>query len=95
MENDIEAVREVLLELAKKMVNNPDKVTVKIREEEDERGHVTVLGVSADDKDFGILIGTLGANAQALRKVIGVVAHRQVNRRVYVQIDAKPKKFLY
>jgi uncharacterized protein len=75
-------MRELLVFLAKALVDQPDKVEVE-QFEEDDGTLVLELSVAADD--YGQVIGRGGRTAQALRTVVKAAAVKD-NRRVLVDI---------
>jgi uncharacterized protein len=75
-------VRELLVYLAKALVDQPDKVEVEQFEEDD---GTLVLELSVADDDYGQVIGRGGRTAQALRTVVKAAAVKD-NRRVLVDI---------
>jgi predicted RNA-binding protein YlqC (UPF0109 family) len=75
-------VRELLVYLAKALVEQPDQVEVE-QFEEDDGTLVLELSVAADD--YGQVIGRGGRTAQALRTVVKAAAVKD-NRRVLVDI---------
>jgi predicted RNA-binding protein YlqC (UPF0109 family) len=75
-------VRELLVYLAQRLVDEPDKVEVEQFEEDD---GTLVLELSVADDDYGKVIGRGGRTAQALRTVIKAAAVKD-NRRVLVDI---------
>jgi uncharacterized protein len=75
-------VRELLVYLAKALVDQPDQVEVE-QFEEDDGTLVLELSVAADD--YGQVIGRGGRTAQALRTVVKAAAVKD-NRRVLVDI---------
>ena len=75
-------MRELLVYLAKALVDQPDKVEVE-QFEEDDGTLVLELSVAADD--YGQVIGRGGRTAQALRTVVKAAAVKD-NRRVLVDI---------
>jgi predicted RNA-binding protein YlqC (UPF0109 family) len=75
-------VRDLLVFLARGLVDEPDKVEVEQFEEDD--GSL-VLELSVADDDYGKVIGRGGRTAQALRTVIKAAAVKD-NRRVLVDI---------
>jgi len=94
MENEVEKVRTIAMDIVKQMVSVPENVNIATREDVDDEGNdVTILTITADPKDVGVLIGRKGENATAIRKVVGVIAFQLVNKRVYVQIDAPRKSY--
>jgi predicted RNA-binding protein YlqC (UPF0109 family) len=75
-------VRELLVYLARALVDQPDKVEVEQFEEDD---GTLVLELSVADDDYGQVIGRGGRTAQALRTVIKAAAVKD-NKRVLVDI---------
>jgi len=75
-------VRELLEELAKRLVDSPDKVVVEQFEEDD---GTVVLELAVADDDYGKIIGRGGRTANALRTVVKAAAVRE-NKRVLVDI---------
>ena len=75
-------MRELLVFLAKALVDQPDKVEVEQFEEDD---GTLVLELSVADDDYGQVIGRGGRTAQALRTVVKAAAVKD-NRRVLLDI---------
>jgi uncharacterized protein len=75
-------VQELLLFLARALVDEPEKVKVESFEEDD---GTLVLELSVADDDYGQVIGRGGRTAQALRTVVKAAAVKD-NRRVLVDI---------
>ncbi len=75
-------MRELLVYLARALVDHPDAVKVEEFEEDD---GTLVLELSVDDDDYGQVIGRGGRTAQAIRAVIKAAAVKD-NRRVLVDI---------
>ena len=75
-------MRELLVYLARQLVDEPDKVEVEEFEEDD---GTLVLELSLGDDDYGKVIGRGGRTAQALRTVVKAAAVKD-NRRVLVDI---------
>ena len=75
-------MRELLVYLAKALVDQPDQVEVE-QFEEDDGTLVLELSVAADD--YGQVIGRGGRTAQALRTVVQAAAVKD-HRRVLVDI---------
>jgi uncharacterized protein len=75
-------MRELLEELAKRLVDRPEDVKVEAFEEDD---GTVVLELSVADDDYGKVIGRGGRTANALRTVVKAAAVRE-NRRVLVDI---------
>ncbi len=75
-------MRELLLYLARALVDEPDSVKVETFEEDD---GTLVLELSVAEDDYGQVIGRGGRTAQALRTVVKAAAVKD-NRRVLVDI---------
>jgi predicted RNA-binding protein YlqC (UPF0109 family) len=75
-------VRELLLYLARALVDEPDSVKVETFEEDD---GTLVLELSVAPDDYGQVIGRGGRTAQALRTVVKAAAVKD-NRRVLIDI---------
>jgi uncharacterized protein len=76
------AVRELLEELARRLVDSPADVSVDQFEEDD---GTVVLELAVADDDYGKIIGRGGRTANALRTVIKAAAVRH-NKRVLIDI---------
>ncbi len=74
-------MKELLLYVAKQLVDNPDAVTVT--EKEDDQS--TVLELRVAPEDMGKVIGRQGRIAKEIRTVIKTVAQRD-GKRVTVDI---------
>lgn len=74
--------RELLEELARGLVDEPDAVEVEQFEEED---GTIVLELSVAEDDYGKIIGKGGRTANAMRTVVKAAAVRE-ERRVLVDI---------
>lgn len=74
-------MKELLLYVAKQLVDHPDAVTVTEREEADN----TVLELRVAPEDMGKVIGRQGRIAKEIRTVIKTVAQRD-GKRVTVDI---------
>ncbi|MGM9553299.1 MAG: KH domain-containing protein [Faecousia sp.] len=74
-------MEELLLYVAKQLVDQPDAVTVTQRED----GDTTVLELRVAPEDMGKVIGRQGRIAKEIRTVIKAVAQRD-GKRVTVDI---------
>ena len=70
------------MELARRLVDEPDKVSVEQFTEDD---GTVVLELAVADDDYGKIIGRGGRTANALRTVVKAAAVRE-NKRVLVDI---------
>ena len=75
-------MRDLLVYLARALVDHPDRVKVEEFEEDD---GTLVLELSVADDDYGQVIGRGGRTAQALRSVVKAAAVKD-NRRVLIDI---------
>ena len=75
-------MRELLVYLAKALVDQPERVEVEQFEEDD---GTLVLELSVAPDDYGQVIGRGGRTAQALRTVVKAAAVKD-NRRVLIDI---------
>jgi predicted RNA-binding protein YlqC (UPF0109 family) len=75
-------MRELLEELARRLVDRPDDVSVEMFEEDD---GTVVFELAVADDDYGKIIGRGGRTANALRTVIKAAAVRE-NKRVLIDI---------
>lgn len=74
-------MKQVLIDLAKSIVNNPEHVNVTERVE----GDTVYLKLMVDESDLGKVIGKQGKIAKAVRTVVRAVANKE-NKRVIVDI---------
>jgi len=75
-------LKDLLIYLARALVDEPDRVRVEQFEEED---GTVVLELAVADDDYGKVIGRGGRTANALRTVVKAAAVRE-RRRVLVDI---------
>ena len=74
-------MKELLLYMAKNLVDNPDKVEVNEIE-----GEVTTLELRVAPEDMGRVIGKQGRIAKAIRTVVRSAATRR-DEKIAVEID--------
>ena len=74
-------MKQLLTDLAKSIVNCPDKVRVSERVE----GDTVYLGLKVDESDLGKVIGKQGRIAKAIRTIVRAVAGHD-DKRVVVDI---------
>lgn len=74
-------MKQVLIDLAKSIVNKPECVEVT----ESVNGDSVYLKLRVDESDLGKVIGKQGKIAKALRTIVRAVANRD-NKRVIVDI---------
>ena len=73
-------------ELVKSLVKNPDMVTVKEFEtEEEDFHHIQVL---VDNDDMGSLIGKDGKTAKAIRTIIQASGYINGNKKIKIDFDS-------
>lgn len=74
-------MKELVLYLAKSLVNNPDAVEVK----ETEGETASVLELKVAKEDLGRIIGRQGRTAKSIRTILNAAASR-TNRRIILEI---------
>ena len=74
-------MKELVLDIAKALVDNPDEVKIEETIKEDE----IVLTLSVSEDDMGKVIGKQGRIAKAIRTVIRSAADRE-NKKVSLEI---------
>jgi predicted RNA-binding protein YlqC (UPF0109 family) len=74
-------MKELVLYLAKQLVNHPDAVEVK----EMQSDTTTVLELRVAREDIGRVIGKQGRTAKSIRTILNAVASR-TNRKVVLEI---------
>ena len=74
-------MKELVVFLAKHLVNNPD--SVEVRETQGETGSVLELKVAKED--IGRVIGKQGRTAKSIRTILNAAASR-TNRKVILEI---------
>ncbi len=77
-------MNELLVQIAKGLVNNPDAVNVTVDDADEDGVTVYHLHVAADD--MGRVIGKQGRIAKAIRTVMRSAANRN-NQKISVEID--------
>ena len=75
---------EVLLNLVRPMVEDPEKLTVEVLSGENSRE--VVLRVTAANDDIARLIGRKGTMASALRQVMSVASHTD-DKKVTIKFE--------
>ena len=71
--------------LVKKVVNNPDMVTVKEFPSDNEKE--IIITVLVDESDLGRVIGKEGKTANAIRVLVQASSYVQDNKRVKINIE--------
>jgi predicted RNA-binding protein YlqC (UPF0109 family) len=74
-------MKELVLDIAKALVDNPDAVVVEETKENDE----IILKLKVSDDDMGKVIGKQGRIAKAIRTVVKSAANRE-NIKVSLEI---------
>lgn len=74
-------MKELLEVIAKNLVDNPDKVVVNSRMDED----ALILELTVDSEDIGKVIGKQGRIAKAIRSIIKAAAIRD-DKKIVVKI---------
>ena len=70
--------------LVKNIVKDPETVSIKQFEEDEE----IIIEVLVDTNDMGQVIGKSGNTANAIRTVVQAAAYKNVNKRVRINIDS-------
>ncbi len=71
--------------LIKSLVQNPDAVSVKEFETDEE--NTVLIQVMIDEEDMGRVIGKGGKTANAIRTLVQASSYLKDNRRVKINID--------
>ncbi len=79
---DLAALTEYLV---KNLVKDPDSVSVKQFEEEDD---MIIIEVLVSDDDMGSVIGRGGTIANAIRTIVQASSYVNGNKKVKINIDA-------
>lgn len=74
-------MKELVEQIAKALVDNPDAVEVRLLEGE----HVAVLELKVDKEDIGKVIGKQGSHAQAIRTLLMAVSGKH-NKKYTLEI---------
>ncbi len=74
-------MKEIVIEIVKKLVDNPDEVEAK----EIEGEQTTIIEISTNKADIGKVIGKKGRTIKALRTIVNAAAVRN-DKRVTVEI---------
>ena len=90
----MEKTKELVVDIIKGLVSVPDEVEIFVSDVADEAGNIKQINVKVAKEDVGLCIGEKGQNAEALRRIIGLIGFKQTGERVYVRIDSPkiPKK---
>lgn len=93
----MDKTKEILLSVLTGFVDYPTDVAIKIAEDKDEKGSLTIINVKVRPEDIGVCIGDRGATAEALRRIVGLIGYKQSGDRVQLKIDAPklPKNYFY
>jgi len=75
-------LKDLLIFLARSLVDNPDKVVVT----ETDNGQVVSFKLHVADEDMGKVIGKQGRNAQAIRMLMKAAASKE-NKKVIVDVE--------
>jgi uncharacterized protein len=81
LEEELRPMKELVLFLAKQLVNHPDAVEVK----ETQADTTSVLELRVAKEDIGRVIGKQGRTAKSIRTILNAVASR-TNRKVVLEI---------
>lgn len=75
-------MQELIIEIAKSLVNNPGEVRVEVVEKE----NLTVYQLSVAKEDMGKVIGKNGRIAQAIRAIVKAASVTEGSKKVAVDI---------
>jgi predicted RNA-binding protein YlqC (UPF0109 family) len=75
-------IEELVSNIAKALVDNPDEVQVNVVEGE----QTTVVELRVDPDDLGKVIGKQGRTARAIRTLLDTTAGTKDNKRVLLEI---------
>lgn len=78
-------MKDLLQFLAQSLVNHPDQVEVKERQED----NASVLELRVAKEDLGRIIGKQGRTAKSIRTILNAAASR-TNRKVVLDIVEEP-----
>ena len=70
--------------LVKKIVSDPETVSIKQFEEDDE----IIIEVLVDEKDMGQVIGKNGRVAKAIKTIVLAAAYQKVDKKININIDS-------
>ena len=76
-------MKDLIADMAKALVDQPDQVTVT----EIETGNTVILELSVAKSDMGMVIGKKGRNALALRTILSAAAGKASKRYVLEIIE--------
>lgn len=81
-------IEQLLSSVIRAIVAYPDDVELHTEVGADEYGELTTIFVKVNNADVGLCIGEGGKNAESIRRLVSLAAHRQSGKRVYTKIDA-------
>ncbi len=70
--------------LVTKIVADPETVSIKQFEEEDE----IIIEVLVDENDMGQVIGKAGKTANAIRTIVQAAAYQNTRKKIKINIDS-------
>lgn len=88
---NIEEIENLVKTIVSSFVTKPEAVEVYTREADDKDGDMFVIGVKVDKEDIGSCIGKSGGHAEALRTVIGLIGFKNLEKKVFVNIEVPEK----
>lgn len=71
--------------LVKSIAKEPDMVSVKQFDSEEDK---IIIEVLVAESDMGIVIGRSGANANAIRTIVQAASYTKDNKQVRINIDS-------
>ncbi len=76
-------MKDLVESIAKQLVDNPDKVEVKLIESE----HTSVIELRVDKEDMGKVIGKEGRTAKAMRTILSAAGNKLKKKFVLEILD--------
>lgn len=88
---ELNKIGEEVIDVVKKIVNNPQEVDINIEEAENEKGEYAKINVKVADEDIPSCIGVNGKTAEALRRITLLIArNNNYQKSIYMRVDAPP-----
>ena len=78
----MEQVKDLILIIARELVDYPEQVSVEVRESE----ATTIFELSVAKVDLGKIIGKHGRTADAIRTIVGAVSGKARKKRFMLEI---------
>ena len=84
----MDEVQSILSQIIKGIVSKPEEVVLHATNDKDDKGDIVIINIKLNKTDIGVCIGKGGENAEAIRRIIGLIGFKLTGTRVYVKIDA-------